>query len=260
MSLDLSDRATRMRVNKRFREKGVPAKVCGKCFVVKGYEAFSAWSRGADGRMPHCRPCSSDRGRAWRAANREKTVAYDRQRYTAEPERRREYARRWTAANPDRKAQSNRQWHAENRERISERKRTYYTANRDRIIEASRRWAAENADKVRDKTHRRRAAIAEATTEPFTARDLRRDWEDHDLYDCFFCGGTLTDGYEVEHFYALSKGGPHALFNLVPSCAPCNHGAGGKGTKEPWGYLREALAEQGTDLDACVELLVRREG
>lgn len=106
---------------------------------------------------------------------------------------------------------------------------------------------------------RRRAIKKGATTEPFTTRDLRHDWEDHDLYACFFCGGPLTDGYEVEHFYPLlppeGSGvprGPHALFNLVPSCMPCNRGAGGKGTKEPWGYLSEALAEQGIDLDAVV--------
>ncbi|MEU0860623.1 HNH endonuclease [Streptomyces griseofuscus] len=114
---------------------------------------------------------------------------------------------------------------------------------------------------MRASSQRRRAAIAKAATEPFTAHDLRHNWEDHNLYSCFFCGCPLTDGYEVEHFYPLSKGGPHALFNIVPSCWQCNRGAGGKGTKEPWGFLRDSLAEQGTDLDAAwatLEAIVAR--
>ncbi|MFD5161035.1 HNH endonuclease [Streptomyces hawaiiensis] len=91
----------------------------------------------------------------------------------------------------------------------------------------------------------------------FTPGDLRRDWGDHDLYDCFFCGGPATP-LHVEHFYPLKPAdedalpGPHALFNLVPACETCNLS---KSNKEPWGYLREALAEQGTDLDACIEAL-----
>lgn len=114
-------------------------------------------------------------------------------------------------------------------------------------------WNRDNPLARREARHRRRARMVGVGAEPFTARDLRRDWEAHDLYDCFFCGGPLTDGYEVEHFYALSKGGPHALWNLLPSCMPCNRGAGGKGTREPWGYLREALEQQGVDLDAVQE-------
>jgi 5-methylcytosine-specific restriction endonuclease McrA len=158
--------------------------------------------------------------------------------------------RRWYAANRERKAEYQSRWRSEN----PDYQREWYEDNRERKAKAGRVWRSANPGKARAVwrtcQQRRRATIAEATVEPFTARDLRRDWEDHDLYGCFFCGGTLTDGYEVEHFYALSKGGPHAVFNLVPSCVPCNRGAGGKGTKEPWGYLREALEEQGVDSDA----------
>jgi 5-methylcytosine-specific restriction endonuclease McrA len=137
---------------------------------------------------------------------------------------------------------------------VRENGRQWYLQNRERNAARSRQWAEENPEAAREisrmGSQRRRATKAEAAVEPFTARDLRRDWEGHDLYACFFCGGSLTDGYDVEHFYPLSNGGPHALFNIVPSCMPCNRGAGGKGTKEPWGYFREALTEQGIDLDA----------
>ncbi|MFD5198812.1 HNH endonuclease [Streptomyces sp. NPDC058375] len=74
------------------------------------------------------------------------------------------------------------------------------------------------------------------------------DWEDHDLYQCFYCCGPL-DNLHIEHFEALENGGPHALHNLVPSCAECNLS---KGTKEEWGILAEHLAARGIDLDACL--------
>ncbi|KUN16524.1 hypothetical protein AQJ23_44840 [Streptomyces antibioticus] len=141
--------------------------------------------------------------------------------------------------------------------------RARYEEKREHCRKVNDAWRESNPAAYRANNRaqasRHRAIKRNATVESFTARDLRHDWEEYDLYECFFCGGSLVDGYEVEHFYALSKYGPHALFNLVPSCIPCNRGAGGKGTKEPWGYLREALAEQGVDLDAAIAILVSRE-
>ncbi|MFD0650205.1 HNH endonuclease [Streptomyces malaysiensis subsp. malaysiensis] len=91
-----------------------------------------------------------------------------------------------------------------------------------------------------------------ASVEHFTPTDLLNDWADHDLWSCFFCGGSLTDGYHVEHFYPISKGGPHALFNLAPSCATCNLS---KGARDPWAFLTEALEARGVDLDECLTVL-----
>ncbi|MFD9442147.1 HNH endonuclease [Streptomyces sp. NPDC060001] len=253
--MDLSDKRTRRRINGALRERGVPAKACGKCFVVKGHEAFSPNAQGMGSRASTCKSCHAETRRAqymadpaheiaasrrWRAANPAKVAEQNRKWYTENTDRKREYDQQWRAAYPGKAAELRRQWYRANPE-----------ANRANV----RRWRAENPLKARTTDQRKRAVKKSATVEPFTARDLRHDWEEHDLWDCFFCGGSLVDGYEVEHFYALSNDGPHALFNLVPACMPCNRGAGGKGTKEPWGYLRDALAEQGTDLDACLAIL-----
>ncbi|MEU3297331.1 hypothetical protein ABZ722_33985 [Streptomyces longwoodensis] len=244
--MDLSDRATRMRVNKRFRERGIPAKVCGKCFVVKGHAAFYTDSKAADGRRANCRECFAETSRRWYAQNRDRKAESDRQ---------------WYAQNRDRKAETDRQWRAQNPDYF----RQWYEANRDHKVEHARQWRAQNPDKVRMADQRRKAAAKNVPTEPFTASDLRHDWEDHDLWSCFFCGGSLTDAFDIEHFYPkfpddeeTTPAGPHAVWNLVPSCPACNRGRDGKHSKEPWQFLRESLAEQGIDLDACLEFLAGR--
>ncbi|MFI7096419.1 HNH endonuclease [Streptomyces lydicus] len=111
---------------------------------------------------------------------------------------------------------------------------------------------------AREDGNRRRAALAQATVEAFSAADMTRDWGDHELQGCFFCGCTLTtDNLQVEHFYPLQPAadvpqGHHALWNLVPACAPCNQS---KGNRDPWAFLERALAERGIDLDACLETI-----
>jgi 5-methylcytosine-specific restriction endonuclease McrA len=42
---------------------------------------------------------------------------------------------------------------------------------------------------------------------------------------CVYCGAEPT---HVDHVWALSRGGPHCAWNLVPSCARCNQSKGGK--------------------------------
>ncbi|MFF5760765.1 HNH endonuclease [Streptomyces longwoodensis] len=264
MSLDLSDKATRRRVNKRFRERGIPAKVCGKCFVVKGHAAFHAHRKATDGRAHDCKACACARTRQWTADNPERKAATDAA---------------YRATHHDALSTRSREYYTRNRDRIAEYSAAYYRENKDRHRERNRRWVRENPErfaaiqrryrsanpgKAVVRAQKRRAIKAEATVTPFTARDLRHDWEDHDLWSCFFCGGSLTDAFDVEHFYPLvpddedAEPGPHALFNLVPSCPACNRGRDGKHSKEPWQFLRESLAEQGTDLDACLEFLAGR--
>ncbi len=42
-------------------------------------------------------------------------------------------------------------------------------------------------------------------------------------HNCYWCGKSVpTNKLEIDHVKPLVKGGAHAVFNLVPSCAPCN--------------------------------------
>lgn len=216
--MDLSDSKVRAHVNKRFRAQGDPVKACARCYAVKPHTEFGVRTNGgADGRQSRCLTCEASRTSAYHAANG-KTVALRKQRH--------------------------------------------YVGNLETHRARSRQYQRDHPDVIRASVQRRRAVKAGVTVDSFTASDLRTDWEESDLWDCFFCGGPLSDGYDVEHFFPMfpddeqsTPPGPHALWNLVPSCAPCNRGVNGKHSREPWQFLRESLSEQGVDLDACLTSL-----
>lgn len=136
-----------------------------------------------------------------------------------------------------------------------------YDADRTRTPEvraqkqqsARARYAADPQRKLLASS-RRRAAQAATTVERLSADEMRENWAESDIYGCVFCGSALLEGVEVDHFYPLQPAagvqqGPHALWNLVPSCAPCNRS---KGNRDPWEFLERALAERGIDLDDCL--------
>jgi len=68
----------------------------------------------------------------------------------------------------------------------------------------------------------RRARKMENLTVRYTAAEL----EDHfELWEggCGYCGVEISLGeMEWDHWIPVSRGGPEALFNLVPSCKNCN--------------------------------------
>ena len=59
---------------------------------------------------------------------------------------------------------------------------------------------------------------------------------------CWYCGADLAGALTLDHVTPRSRGGRNALFNIVPSCGPCN-GAKGLRTLEEYrramgaGYL-----------------------
>ncbi len=195
-------------------------KQCTKCSTEKPADAFSADRSKRDGLRPTCKDCDRARRRASGTVINEKR----RVRYWANVDEERERARNYA-----------REHASEQRERSRE----YRARNADKLNEAAREWRQANPDRVRANNQRRRALQRDATVEPFTHRDMLRDWEDSDLYGCFYCGSSLEKGYEVNHFDPLSKGGAHTVANLVPSCKPCN---GAKNAGDPWAFLASSLA------------------
>ena len=67
---------------------------------------------------------------------------------------------------------------------------------------------------------RREAALREAPTTKFSSDDLAARLSM--FAGCWICGADLSDGMHVDHVKPLSKGGPHMLSNLRPSCPDCN--------------------------------------
>ena len=117
----------------------------------------------------------------------------------------REYHRAWREANREHFREYNRAWREANRGYFRE----YYAANRDRY---------------REHEHRRRARKRAATVEEFSLADVYAWWEALGAYTCFWCDLPFTedDHIHVDHVWPLSRGGHHAVQNLVPACERCN--------------------------------------
>lgn len=169
-------------------------KRCSACGEVKSLDAFNRDRSKPLGHRSHCRACQREHQRAWREANRDRYREYQR-----------EYHRTWREANRDRRREYVRTWYAANRDH----RREYYAANQDR-------W--------REYSHRRRARKRAATVEEFTPADVYAWWEELGAYNCFWCDLPFTedDRIHVDHVWPLSRGGHHAVRNLVPTCERCN--------------------------------------
>jgi 5-methylcytosine-specific restriction endonuclease McrA len=81
-------------------------------------------------------------------------------------------------------------------------------------------------------------------------RKLQAYWASRgiDPHSCIYCGGPAE---ELEHVFPRALGGTDDLSNLAPTCAPCNHGIGGKHDLHPVTWLQAAHPDR---LQAIIDL------
>lgn len=120
-------------------------------------------------------------------------------------------------------------------ERIRARTKAYHGKNQERYLASARAWAKANPEKrkviSRAYTHRRRAIEKEGDS---TAALFA--WEKAATKVCYWCGCKCQKRYHVDHYYPLSKGGKHAVGNLVIACPKCNLK---KSAKDPLEFAAE---------------------
>ena len=86
---------------------------------------------------------------------------------------------------------------------------------------------------IRQKSKRRKALLREQTAHQIQPRELGTRFA---LFGncCAYCGATGE--MEIEHVIPISKGGTHAMGNIVPACHDCNSS---KRAKEVESWYRE---------------------
>lgn len=85
-------------------------------------------------------------------------------------------------------------------------------------IESRTKHGLSNTRTYKNERHARRHAQKVGTYIPFSSQELQIQIEELGNH-CVYCGGLYE---HLDHFMPLSKGGKHALSNLVPSCKSCN--------------------------------------
>lgn len=109
-----------------------------------------------------------------------------------------------------------------NTEAAAARARRFRELNPGYGAESMRKYREDNPEWHRNNQQKRRARQRGSTVTTFTPADLDARMSMFG-YRCWMCGGPFE---HVDHVKPLSKGGPHALANLRPACAPCNTSKG----------------------------------
>lgn len=121
-------------------------KTCTKCRDAQPLESFAKQAKGRFGVTSICRNCSSERGKKWHKANREKSIATKAAYNSANKDAHRTYAKAWRQKNSGRLA----------------------------VLSAA--WSAANPGKKNASAARRRAAKLRATP----------DWANHEMIEKFY--------------------------------------------------------------------------
>lgn len=92
-------------------------------------------------------------------------------------------------------------------------------------VKRTKNWQKSNPERsrlhMRASGHKRRALKLNTQTKHICTADIQA------LYDrqqgrCWWCGSELNGIYDVDHIFALSKGGTHTIGNLCCACDHCN--------------------------------------
>jgi 5-methylcytosine-specific restriction endonuclease McrA len=73
---------------------------------------------------------------------------------------------------------------------------------------------------VRQKSKRRKALLRQQTAHQIKPRVIRARFAQFDNC-CAYCGAA--GDMQIEHVVPISKGGTHAIGNIVPACQACNY-------------------------------------
>ena len=168
----------------------------------------------------------------WRAAHPEKARAAQAKWRAANPEKvlagGRASSAKWRAANQEKDRAAQASYRAENAEKIRERGASYRAANLEKVRAANRahqvkRYAAN--PKVAEQGRISRARRCGASICLVTQKDLDSLLRRYRSC-CAYCGRQLSKvrrEWHLDHAIPLTRGGRHAIGNLVPSCVRCNH-------------------------------------
>lgn len=136
------------------------------------------------------------------------------------------------------------QHYRENFETISLRNKEYRaTLPREHWTEKARAWAKANPERRRAIARSYKARRRSLEESGMTTAELL-EWDAEQEKVCHWCGDDCETNYHVDHYFPLSRGGPHCASNLVIACPQCNVRKGARMPDEWIDVLREDIEEK----------------
>ncbi|HEY2616147.1 MAG TPA: HNH endonuclease [Acetobacteraceae bacterium] len=170
----------------------------------------------------------------WKAANRAKVNAAEREARLRDPDRYKAHVAKYLAtdkaketrhayylAHADEIKRRARKRAEQNPERTLEASRRHYSANKERIKQRTIQWNAANPEGQRTRRRNYRARLNGADGS-HTTEDIQRIG-DAQNWKCHWCGKSTKRNYHVDHVVPLSRGGSNEPGNLVIACPRCNN-------------------------------------
>ncbi len=114
----------------------------------------------------------------------------------------------------------NRKSYHKHKAKLAVSKKQYRVDNKERIIAYNDNYRKQHMELYRNTVRKRRALRKGATVEYISVAEIDALLLDYN-YCCAYCGASDVK-LEIDHVYPISKGGAHALSNLVPACIHCN--------------------------------------
>lgn len=226
----LSNREVRTILNHALHARGIPAKACSRCFVIKGFSAFTAFSSSSDGRRSFCRQCAALRHQqlmqdeAFAEARRLEALAY----YHANAPARRELASRVRK----RRRRENIVKHANRVQDPNVLKRCAGKCQRT-LPETEFRLDRGQPDGLRLKCRDCANRIAR--------RDCEAAYGMPEGQTCYLCSDVISEHAQghTDHLVPSSQGGSDAVENLWWAHEFCNVKRGNRAlTDEEWQRVR----------------------
>jgi 5-methylcytosine-specific restriction endonuclease McrA len=161
-------------------------------------------------RCEECKAAMSAYKKAYREKNREKLILQDRAYY---------------AGNRVAMCEAQRARYAKDAEGNRSYARQRYSENAPERIAKTMEWSRANQSSRQSYRTKRKALARKAGILPVTGRDWSRVQQRFN-HCCAYCGqrAKLTQ----DHVVPISRGGWHAIGNIVPACGSCNSSKGNR--------------------------------
>lgn len=208
-------------------------KICCTCKSARPVSDFCKNRKTKDGLERRCRACRSEAAKKYYNANRETMLKKHAKRYSEKRDEKLAYSKAHYQANKERILEQHRQWKSANKDRNKKINDEWVANNREKCNAASRRWRRNNPESAK-------AVRLNANSKRYErykggpGYKAMKEWVDSQEKICFYCKEDCSEGYEIDHFYPLARGGKHVFENLRVSCTHCNRR---KSARDPYEFM-----------------------